>query len=514
MTIKKKILKALDELEKEVKDLKKSEKKIVLCQGHFNVIHPGHLRFIDFAKRHGDYLIVALQGRERLEPEMRDKFFNEEERAHGVASLEKTDIVFIFNDISIERIIEVVQPDIYVRGEEFSKRKEEIKSEIKAVEEFGGKVMFSSGEILYATTELLERDFPDITERHHHLFRTAMKKQNITIEKLNEYCDDFKNLHILVIGDTIVDQYIACDALGMSSEAPVLVLRELNSKEYVGGAAVVSRHVSALGAKCSFISIIGSDDPGKLVKKELEKDNVEAKLIVDEDRPTTFKIRYMVDSQKILRVSRLKDHYINQKIENRLIEHIDSMVGSIHGIIVSDFVYGVITPKVLEYISRLTNSHNIKLFGDSQSSSQIGNVSKFSDYDLLTPTEKEARLALDDKYNGLEVIGRSFIKKTRAKNLVITLADKGFIAFKNNINNSFIKTQHFPALTINPLDVIGAGDALLSGLALCLCGGADLMEASAIAAGIASIAVNKIGNIPVNIKELRNWLKTIERIIE
>ena len=508
-----KILTNIEDLEKYVTELKDSKKKIVLCQGHFNVIHPGHLRFLEFAKKQGDYLIIALQGKKRLEPEVRDKFFDEKARAHGVASLEKIDKVFIFNEIPIEKIIEVTRPDFYVRGEEFAKRREEIHNEIIVTEKFGGKVIFSSGEVQYATTEFLDHDFPEIKDHHYHLFETALKKQNIVIDKLYTLCDDFKSNHILVIGDTIVDQYVACDALGMSSEAPVLVLRELNTKEYVGGAAVVSRHVAALGAQCSFISIIGPDEPGKMVKKECEKNSIETKLIIDDERPTTFKIRYMVDSQKILRVSKLKDHYINKKIENRIIEHLESMTKSIQGIIVSDFVYGVVTPGVLEYIAQVAKKYSIKLYGDSQSSSQIGNVSKFLNYDLLTPTEKETRLALDDKYNGLEVLGRRFIKMTNVKNLLITLADKGFISFENNMDNGFIKTQHFPALTVNPLDVIGAGDAMLAVLSLSICTGASLMEASTLASGVAAMAVNKIGNVPVTIEELKDWLQAMKRLL-
>ena len=122
-------------------------------------------------------------------------------------------------------------------------------------------------------------------------------------------------MNILVIGDTIIDQYVACDPLGMSAEAPVLVVREIEGKEFVGGAAIVARHVQSLGAKCTFISLVGNDEPANLVKKQLKQDNINYKFIEDKDRPTIYKIRYMVGTQKILRVSRLKDHHINQKKE-------------------------------------------------------------------------------------------------------------------------------------------------------------------------------------------------------
>ncbi len=514
MKIEDKIFKNTDALQPWVKKVKKNKKKVVLCQGHFNVIHPGHLRFLEFAGKQGDYLLIAIQGRKQLEPRVRDKFFNEKERARGVASLEGVDKVIVFNELPFQEIIESVKPDIYVRGEEFAGKSDMIRSEVNLVEKCGGKVMFRSGEVRYATTDFLEYDSLDITEHHHKLFREALKKQKISVKKLNDYCDKFKKLHILVIGDTIVDQYIACDALGMSAEAPVLVVRELESKEYVGGAAVVSRHVAAMGAKCSFISVIGKDGPGELVRKVLKDENISTNLIMDSDRPTTFKIRYMVGPQKILRVTRLQDHYVSKKIEAMVIESMESLAGKIDGIIVSDFVYGVINPGILKRISGIAKKHGIKLFGDVQSSSQIGNVVKFNNFDLLTPTEREARIAMDDKYSGLELLGANLIRKTNTANLVITLADKGFISFQYDPEEDYIKSQHFPALTVNPVDVLGAGDASLSGFSLGLCAGAGLMGASAIAAGVASMAVSKVGNTPVTFSEVKKWLKTLENAVK
>ena len=74
---------------------------------------------------------------------------------------------------------------------------------------------------------------------------------------------------MIVLGDTIVDQYAACEAIGMSAEAPVVVVRELEHKNFIGGAAVVAAHISALGAQCDFISVVGADSTAELVHQEL-----------------------------------------------------------------------------------------------------------------------------------------------------------------------------------------------------------------------------------------------------
>ena len=507
MNVKEKITTHLDS--RSIASIRKKFKRIVLCQGHFNVIHPGHLRFLEFAKSHGDYLIVAVQGNRLIEPEVRKKFYDMRERANGVASLAMVDKVILYDDHIFEDIIRSIKPYAYVLGEEFSKKIDRVQNEVKLVEKLGGKVIFSSGDTSYSTTEFLDKDISNIRQERIALLKKAIKRQNVHPKKLLEYCNAARNKHLLIIGDSIVDQYVGCDALGMSSEAPVIVLRELEHKEYIGGAAIVARHVRSLGAKCSFISLLGRDYHGNEIQKELKKENIDAKYVIDPDRPTTFKIRYMVGTQKLIRVSRLKEYHIDQKEEEEVIRYIDGMIDHLDGIIVSDFGYGMITPGVLDYVGKIASRNKIKLFGDVQSSSQIGNVAKFRDYYCLTPTEKEARIALEDKYSGLELLGTNLLRRTNSENIVLTLGEKGFISFQGTENEKFIKTQHFPALNPNPVDVVGAGDSLLTALAVSSCAGASFMEASAIGAVVASIAVGKMGNIPVNIKEVRENLKLL-----
>jgi rfaE bifunctional protein kinase chain/domain len=430
-----------------------------------------------------------------------------------VAALSNVDKVIIFNDIQIDTIIHALKPDVYVKGEEFAKIAKTEQSDVRLVESLGGKVIFNSGEIKHSDASLLEYDAPDIREQHFRIYKEALSRQRIDFGRLLDYCSEFQHLRILVIGDTIVDQYIACDALGMSSEAPVLVVRELECKVYSGAAAIVAKHIAALGAHCTFISVVGSDEPGRMVETDLKQDGIDTQIIVDDERPTVFKIRYMVGAQKILRVSRLKDHYINEELENRIVSKIRSEARHLDGIVVSDFSYGLITPKILETIIHVSQNNDVRLFGDSQSSSQIGNIGNFRGFDLLTPTEKETRLALEDKYNGLEVVGRNFLEVTNSRNVALTLSDKGFIVFVNNRDKELIRTQHFPALAVNPIDIVGAGDALLAGFAIAMCAGANAMEAAAITSGVAFLAVNKVGNIPVEYDELVNWINLyLERI--
>jgi len=220
-----------------IKDYAQKQKsldlKIVLCQGHFNTIHPGHLRFLEYAKNQGDLLIVAIQGYNHLEENNKKIFFDEFDRARSIASIQKVERVIIFNDISILDIINAVKPDIYVRGEEFRDKTDLIKDESELVEKLNGKMVLSSGYIEYTSHEILNDNLLNLSHKKLIKFKEGIIRQKIQTEKLENYIDSFEKLNILVIGDTIVDEYIACDALGMSSEAPVLNIKEIEKKQTV-----------------------------------------------------------------------------------------------------------------------------------------------------------------------------------------------------------------------------------------------------------------------------------------
>jgi len=486
----------------------KSGDSVVLCHGHFNIIHPGHIRYLDYAHKQGSKLVVSLQG-DRALLEERKHHFNEEERALGVASLEAVDQVVLLGNATLRDVIHVLNPSILVLGKEFENElQSDVSQAVELLQKQGGMVLYHAGEAHYASSELLQESQLDLNEERLRKFQQSCKKQNLTLQSLLRTLEQFDEASLLVIGDTIVDQYVACDAMGMSAEAPVIVVRELESREYVGGAAIVSAHVQALGAKCHYLSVVGEDANASLVGSELQRLGVKCCLIKDHSRPTSYKIRYLVDKQKIFRVSRLKEHGLNQLVEEKLIHEIKKLAPQVRGILVNDFVYGVVTPHVLETVAEVANQHQLMVFGDLQCSSQIGDVSKFKNFHLLCPTEREARIALGTHDEGVEWVANTLMERTCTHNLIMKLGLEGFIAYENDAN-SFVNSQHFPALTVNPVDVAGAGDSLLAVLAVGMCSGASLMQSAALGACMASLAVQTVGNIPISRQSLQNHLQNM-----
>ena len=393
-SIEKKIIK-LEEVTAESGD------SAVLCHGHFNIIHPGHIRYLDYARKQGVKLVVSIQGDSSFLNSDRKHHFSEAERAAGVASIQTVDQVVLLGEENLKKLIKELKPEVLVLGKEFeNEREDEVLQAVKLLKDQGGRVLFHAGETHYATSELFLDNLPDLHEQHRKLFKQACSQQNLRIDELLKSIDKFKSVSLLVIGDTIIDQYVACDALGMSSEAPVVVVRELETREYAGGAAVVAMHVRALGADCRYLSVVGQDTNATIAAQELDRLNVKHVLIEDKSRPTTFKIRYMVNNQKMFRVSRMKEHSLSRQVEDQIIEEIEHAASQVQGILISDFVYGVITPRVLKKITQLSKNDRLLIFGDLQCSSQVGNVAKFKKFDLICPTERESRIALGTQGEG------------------------------------------------------------------------------------------------------------------
>jgi len=492
---------------KGLETLSNDKDDIALCYGHFNLIHPGHLRYLRHAKTLANKLIVVIVSDKDLAKNTKEHHFHEKERAESIANIQCVDNVVILNNLSLARLVEALKPKVLVLGREFEdKQPKQISSAIDLMKS-EGEVVFYAGETHYATSDLLHDNVFDIEKNNRNKFNKVCQKHNITLKDIQDRLANFSNTKLLVIGDTIVDHYVACDALGMSAEAPVLVVKELENREFIGGAAIVASHVRSLGSSCHYISVVGEDSQASFVSETLNNQGIKTDIFYDSSRPTTYKTRYMVENQKLFRVSRIKDHKIPKEIEDKIVEKITLLAPKLDGIMISDFVYGVITNKILESITKLSEQFDFKLYGDLQCSSQVGKVTKFNDFDLITPTEKESRIALEDNESGIEWIANTLINNTNSKNMLIKLGSDGFIAYGNT--KSSIERQNFPALVINPVDVTGAGDSLFAAMSVSLSSGASLIEASAIGACMASLAVKEVGNTAITKEKLSNCIVDI-----
>ena len=480
-----------------------------LGYGHFKTIHPGHIRYLKYAKSLSAKLVIALKGdgivdnKESLPYE-----FSQKERAEALLMLDIADAILLLKNEELSEVIKVVNPNYLVLGKQFESNPEiEVSNSINILSSRGVPIVFHGGEISYSNTELLNNSDSTVLKRKKEEFNSACNRLSLTKEKLRKSILSWKNANLIVIGDTIVDRYVACEALGMSAEAPIVVVKELKKKDFCGGAGIVATHIRNLGARCKLISVIGNDKNGEFVKKRIREENLGDGLIIDNTRPTTFKKRYIVENQKLFRVTRLEQCELNKNIEEKVIKELEKSAINANGIVISDFVYGVITPKILKKIIELAKKYKLHLFGDLQCSSQIGSIMKFKDFSLLCPNEREARVALHEKDLDLEALSIKIIKETNADKLIMKLGSDGFIAYEKK--DYKLKSQSFPALCVNPVDVAGAGDSLLAVMAVGISSSQGTMKTAAIACCMTSLAVRRMGNKPIKSEELTSYINEI-----
>lgn len=465
--------------------------KTTLVNGDFNILHPGHLRLLKFAKECGDRLVVAVNS---------DKLANnkgildEKIRLESIKATSYVDEAFILNESLIE-YIKKTKPDFVVKGKEHEKYPN---PEEKILKEYGGEIIFTSGEIGFSSLDALDDKFDTNTSFIKHDIK-FLTRHNIKKEQLLHIVESFSKLKILVIGDTIVDEYISCDAIGMSGEDPTIVVSPLSSKKFIGAAAIVASHAKTLGADVAYISVLGDDENHNFVKTYLNNLGIYAKLYKDSTRYTTLKQRYRAKDKTLLRVNHLKQHSISKKFEKSIIRKIKKM-SDLDLIIFSDFSYGVLTKKIIKSVSKFAKSKNIFIVADSQSSSQVGDISKFKNMQLLTPTEKEIRLSLNDFKSGLVILSEKLFKKSKPKYIFTTLGEEGVMIYNSKENE--LLTDNIKALSINVKNISGAGDSLLIGSSLALSAGADIWQSAYLGQIAAALQVSRLGNIPIEKNEL------------
>ena len=470
----------------------------VFVSGNFNIIHPGHIRLLKYAKSLGNKLIVGVYCDKNSKS---NTFVKQDLRLNNVKDLSFVDKAILVSNTL--KTLNFIKPDIIVKGKEFRDKKN---IEQKYINSKPCKLIFSSGPANYFSTQLFEKD-TNINEFQIKVPKKFLLRHGLKKEKIFEFLKKIKNLKTLVIGDIILDEYVSCDLLGSSNEEPCLVLNKIESKKFIGGSGIVACHASNLGSNTRLISVTGNDKSRIFLKNQLNKNKIKSFLINDLSRKTTVKQRFKIDNRSIIKISSLVQDPISKKIQNQIIKIIKKNINDTDLIILADFNYGCLPQRLVNSIIKIAKSKKIFIAADSQSSSQTGDIARFKNVDLITPTEKEARLSVKNHTDGLITVIASLKKISKANNIILTLGSDG-ILLKSNKNK--IHTDRIEALNKFPKDVAGSGDALLVLSSLILLLSKNIWMSSFLGSVIAAIQCNNIGNKPISIDELINLIEKME----
>jgi rfaE bifunctional protein kinase chain/domain/rfaE bifunctional protein nucleotidyltransferase chain/domain len=487
-------------------------RRVVQCHGCFDIVHPGHIRHLRHARAMGDILLVTITGDSEIKKGTGRPLIPQELRAENLAELDCVDWVYIEPTPTAAELLEDIGPDIYVKGKEYETSADpRFLAERAAVERHGGRVVFSSGDVVFSSTALiaaLERSVDPFQGRLAHLLQTP----ELQGPELFGLVSRMRGQRVVVVGETIVDTYVLCDRPDIAGESPVMTLRPVERRHYDGGAAIIARHAAAMGARPVLVTALPDDDAGRGVRQRLLAEGVEV-VAVRSTAPLCEKQRFLVGAQKVMKVDICEPLTLDARQQDELVQLLASVSVGADAAIVADFGQGFFSPGSLKSVCNVLRQSARVLSGDV--SGKRSNLRAMRRLDLVCPSEGELRAAYHQHDGTLPVVTWKLLEETQSQAALITMGAEGLIAFDRlpdageSPKDAFrtrLRGEHVPSLVPFAIDALGCGDSLLAAATLTLAVGGSLNAAAFLGAVAAGVQAQRVGNIPVSATDLRHGI--------
>mgnify|MGYP001572107242 CR=1 FL=1 len=494
----KKKVKGVSELIETINSLKSENKKIVHCHGCFDLLHPGHLRYLGFAKTQGDVLVVSITGDDFMGKGYKKPFTTSSLRAEGLAALSLVDLVTINESPDALNLIKQIRPDVYIKGNEYANERKNhpgFLKEKEGVESYGGKVIYSSGDMVFSSTDILEellvRD-DMIIEKN----RSFLIKHGIDKEKIKNTIKNYKNSKILVIGDLFLEDYIICDKPKLSNDAPILNLKVIKEERHFSGVATIAKNIISLGGNLDIMCIAGKNDCSKNAIQDLEK-RLDKKINLFELENYSLPIKKGIfsNNQKLMEINFGKNVTFDETSELKFLENIRNVIGDYEGVIICDYGKGTITPNITDLLIRKTRERNI-LTTVMTGEDATKNFSSYKTLDFALCTEEEARMSVNNFSDGMDFLSREVFSKCKHSYLIINLGKKGIICYRPAIDaiegTSSDYASYLPPLSEKISGITSEKETLISAITLSMASGGDVYIGLYIGNLVSAIKKSKI----------------------
>ncbi|MCZ6836038.1 MAG: adenylyltransferase/cytidyltransferase family protein, partial [Planctomycetota bacterium] len=220
--------------------------RLVLCHGCFDLLHPGHVHHLREASLFGDKLFVSVTTDPHVNKGPGRPLIPQSLRVEAVEALRFVESAFVCPHPTAIEMIELLQPDVFVKGAEYEQSSDaRFQAEQAMVEQYGGQVAYTSDRIVFSSTKLINAAK---ASEQISLIRTRLDDLGFTIESIENRIEAFRNQRVLVVGETIIDRYRHCTALDLGSNPWLERVGVDERVSYDGGAAIIARHLKAMGA--------------------------------------------------------------------------------------------------------------------------------------------------------------------------------------------------------------------------------------------------------------------------
>ena len=482
------------------------QKNVIMCHGTFDLVHPGHIRHLMYAKSKADVLVASLTSDSHINKANFRPFVPQELRAMNLAALEVVDYVVVDENPTPIDNIKFLQPDFFAKGYEYSADgvHPRTREEIEALESYGGQIIFTPGDLVMSSSALIETTPPNLAVDK---LLALLHSEGLSFDDLRASLGKTQGVRVHVIGDTIVDSYTYCTLIGGTAKTPTFSVKFERQVDYPGGAAVVAKHMRKAGAEVVFSTVLGDDALKDFVLNDLKAVGIQCDAVIDPTRVTTQKNAFITNGYRMLKVDKVDNRPITGKTLDRLKSSVAAHPAD--AVIFSDFRHGIFNRQTIPLLTAAAPAGALRV-ADSQVASRWGNILEFEGFDLITPNEREARFALGDQDSVVRPLAMELHNKSRCKTLILKLGERGIITYRapDPEVRSFFIVDSFADKVV---DAVGAGDALLAYATLSLIAAKSSVIASILGSLAAAVSCEHDGNTPVAPEEVLKKLNALEK---
>ncbi|MBO6518915.1 MAG: adenylyltransferase/cytidyltransferase family protein [Rhodospirillales bacterium] len=452
-------IKTLEEIGRIVAEAKKAGKTVAHCHGVFDLVHLGHVRHLEVARREADILVVTITTDGHVNKGPGRPVFTENLRAEMLGALEYVDYVGISREPSAELAIETIKPDIFVKGSDYQNAADDITGKInverKAVESHGGRIVFTD-DITFSSSELINR-YMDVHDESLRAYLNECSAEGME-QTVRTAIGNVEKKRVLLVGDAIIDEYHYVQAMAKAPKENMIATRNRYSEIFAGGILAAANHVADFCDTVEVITMLGRRNSYEDLIREQIKPNVDLHFIYRDDVPTTRKTRYIDEGymRKLFEVYDFDDSPPGADLEQQIQESIKDHAPAADVTIATDFGHGMLGGSAIEALQ--THAKFLAVNTQTNSANLGYNlITKYRKCDFVCIDAPEARLASGDRFSDLEsIVVNNLAKRIDCNKFIITHGQHGCVIFENGA-----QPKRIPAFTRTVVDTVGAGDAFL-----------------------------------------------------
>jgi len=453
---------------------------VIYCHGVFDLLHIGHIKHLEAARKLGEMLVVTITPDRFVNKGPHRPAFPEFLRAEALAALNCVDYVAINKWPTAVETIKALKPTKYVKGVVHGNGKRDhssaIEIEEEAIKSVDGEMVLTDEET-YSATTLINR-FVDIFTPEAKRFLERFREK-YTPDQIIDYLRRIQPLKVLTIGETIIDEYQFCSAMGKANKEAVLVVRNVCKETYAGGILAIANHISNFCDNVGLVSFLGDSPSYKDFISEKLFHNISARFLLKKGRPTIVKRRFVEEylGTKLFEVYEMENGFTDPAMEAEFIKVLEESLDDYDVVIVADYGHGLFSEKSIEILCEKAK------FLAVNTQTNAGNmgyntISKYKRADYISIAEPEVRLDNRNVDSSLEDLIHHTADKLSCGSMMVTRGKKGCVIFDKG--NGLTEA---PAFSVKMVDRIGAGDAVLA------------ITAPLVALGAPPEVVGFIGNV-------------------